>query len=796
MRAVGLVALSRTRRHWVGLVLLGLLVGVVGGLASAAVAGERRSSSAATRLAEATLAPDASIRVQLPGSTSEVAAALEDDPDVVARWPVASSIGRTSDTKDWYYPISGPLPTEAIHRPMLDEGRLPSPTAEHEVAISRATAENNDLHVGSTVEVDLYTNKQMMVIGQDTEAQPEGSRMTLEVVGILRDTADIAPAASQRQMFGSPAFYARLTEQDASDCPTCDNAYPGVSIRTVDGDAGVDRVIARLEERFPKVQMDVLRLQEALDDARPSRDVTSLGTWILAAVVLLVGGVVVAQVARRQISARSAEDTTLRGLGFTSADRVRAATLPTVLGSVVALVVVPLVAAAVSPVFPIGRARMIEPSPGVDVDLPVLVPGALLSALALLALVAVVAALELRSTEDRPPLRASWLRSVLPATRPSIEIGVRLATDPDRRRRGRSARAAMLGASIGVVGLIASLVFLRSLDHLVATPSAYGIDSDLSIEVREDRVDERAAELAEDRDVDAVVAQWSSESVRVDGQPAGAVAMVPTKGSTRMTMFEGRAAAGPDEVVLVPALARDLDVSVGDEVRLTGTTDDEIVATVVGIGLDPQVLSSTTSRTAIIQEEALSRLIDPIPGLDPYPIITVRFAPGVDAAAKAAELDQRYPYGVMDESFPTPPGSLVVLDDVRTVPVVFLWFFGGLALVAIGNGVVATGRKARHELGIVRSLGFTSGQVRSALVVTAVTLSAVAVGVGVPIGALAGAALWIRVAGLVDVLPSVQVPLVAVLACLPLLVGLAALLALWPARWINERRAATVLRVE
>lgn len=795
MRAVGLVALSRTRRHWVGLVLLGLLAGIVGGLASAAVAGERRTASAADRLAEATLAPDASVRVQLPGSTSEIAAALDDDPDVVARWPVVSSIGRTSDTKDWYYPISGPVPTEAIHRPMVDEGRLPSPTAEHEVAISRATAENNDLHVGSTVEVDLYTNAQMRVIGQDTEAQPEGSRLTLEVVGILRDTADIAPAATQRQMFGSPAFYARLTE-GGSDCPTCDNAYPAVSIRTVDGDAGVDRVIARLEERFPDVQFDVLRLQEALDDAGPSRDVTSLGTWILAAVVLLVGGVVVAQVARRQISARSAEDTTLRGLGFTAADRVRAATYPVGLGAAVALLVAPVVAAAVSPVFPIGRSRMIEPSPGVDVDLPVLVPGALLSAVALLALVAVVAALELRATEDRPPLRPSWLRSVLPATRPSIEIGVRLATDPDRRRRGRSARAAMLGASIGVVGLIASLVFLRSLDHLVATPSAYGIDSDLSIEVREDMVDDRAAELAEDRDVDAVVAQWSSESVRVDGQPAGVVAMVPTKGSTRMTMFEGRAPAGPDEVVLVPALARDLDASVGDEVRLTGTTDDEIVATVVGIGLDPQVLSSTTSRTAVVQEEALSRLIDPIPGLDPYPIITVRFAPGVDAAAKAAELDERYPYGVMDESFPTPPGSLVVLDDVRTVPVVFLWFFGGLALVAIGNGVVATGRKARHELGIVRSLGFTSGQVRSALVVTAVTLSAVAVGVGVPIGALAGAALWIRVAGLVDVLPAVKVPLVAVLACLPLLVGLAAVLALWPARWINERRAATVLRVE
>jgi ABC-type lipoprotein release transport system permease subunit len=795
MRAVGLVALSRTRRHWLGLVLLGLLAGVVGGLSSAAVAGERRSSSAAARLAATTLAPDASIRVRRSDDAVAIERHLRTDPDVLARWSVASTIGRRTDTKDWYYPISGPEPTEEIQRPMVDEGRLPNPDAVNEVAVSRATAENNGLRIGSVVEVDLYSNEQMWVIGQDTETQPAGSRIALEVVGILRDTGDIAPTASHRQMFGSAALYERLVAP-GSDCAACDNAWRAVSIRTVTGDEGVDRVLERIEERFPDAAIDVLRLQEAIDDAAPSRRVTSLGTWILAVVVLLVGGVVVAQVARRQIVARTAEDATLRALGLTAADRVWAATLPVGLGAAVTLLTAPLVAVAVSPAFPIGRARRIEPFPGVDVDLVVLVPGALLSALALLGLVAAVAALEQRGGEGTPPLRPSWIRAVLPSVRPSVEIGIRLATDPDRRRRSRSARAAMLGASIGVVGLVASLVFLRSLDHLVATPTAYGVDSDLSIEVPEDQVQQRAEELAEDPELDAVVAQWATESVRVDGRSVGAVAMVPAKGSTRMTMFEGREPAGPDEVVLVPALARDLDVAVGDEVRLTGTTDEEVVATVVGIGLDPQVLSSSVDSTAIIQPETLERLVERVPGMDPYPILTVRYADGVDAAAKAAELDERYPYGVMDESFPTPPGSLVVLDEVRTVPVVFLWFFAGLVAVAIGNGVVATGRRARHELGVVRGLGFTSAQVRAALVVTAITMAAVAVGVGLPLGVLAGAALWIRVAGLVDVVPAVRVPLWAVLATVPALVGSAAALALWPARWINERRPAAVLRVE
>ncbi|UDY34320.1 ABC transporter permease [Dermatobacter hominis] len=795
MRAVGLVALSRTRRLWVGLILLGLLAGVVGGLASAAVAGERRSASAPERLAQSTLAPDATIRFLDPTVAPEVAAELAQDPDVIARQPIASSIGRTAATKDWYYPISEPAPDEAINRRIVDEGRLPAPDSLDEVAISRATADSNDLHVGSSFALDLYTNDQMRTIGLDTEAQPGGSQIELRVVGILRDTFDIASRAVDRQMLASPAFYARISADP--ECGGCDNAFRGIAIRTVDGDAGVDRVEARLRDAVPSSErFEIRRLQESLDDARPSQDVTSLGTWILAAVVLLVGGVVVGQVARRQISARGGEDATLRGLGFTSGDRVRAATYPVGLSAVVTLLATPLVAAAVSPAFPIGRARMIEPAPGLDVDLLVLVPGAVLSALALLGLVAAVAAVELRAPGELRPFRPPWFRSVLAPSRPSVEIGVRLATDPERRRRGRSARAAMVGASIGVVGLVASLVFLRSLDHLVATPAAYGINSDLSIEVPEDAVQQRTTELANDPDLDAVVAEWSTPSIRVDGVSVGTVALAPAKGSTRVTILEGREVAGPDEVVLVPGLARELDLDVGDDVELTGTSDRRIDATVVGLGLDPQVLSSSPGRTAIVQEDTLRDLIAVDPGRDPYPIITVRYAPGVDHSAKAAALDERYPYGVMDESFPTPPGSLVVLDDVRTVPVVFLWFFGGLAVVAIGNGVVATGRRARHELGIVRSLGFTSGQVRSALVITAVTLAAVAVGVGVPLGALAGAALWIRVAGLVDVVPSVRVPLLAVLACLPLLVGMAAALALWPARWINQRRPATVLRVE
>ena len=129
-------------------------------------------------------------------------------------------------------------------------------------------------------------------------------------------------------------------------------------------------------------------------------------------------------------------------------------------------------------------------------------------------------------------------------------------------------------------------------------------------------------------------------------------------------------------------------------------------------------------------------------------------------------------------------------------PVVSTVFFGLLALVAVLNGIVVAGRQARHELGVVRSLGFTGAQVMTALVVAAVTISVTSLLVGVQVGLLLGAATWVRVAEAVHVLPSVSVPVAAVIATVPAMAAVSVLGALWSARWVSTRRPADVLRVE
>src|SRR6478735_2093701 len=202
MRATTLVAASRTRRRWWQLVLLGGLAGIVAGLAIAAVAGDRRSQSAAERLIQATSAPDGLLflRDTDPELHDQVRARLETDPEVAAVWPVSQFVGRTTDAKDWYYPMAGPADRGDISRPIVVEGRPVADDVVDEVVITQHTAQTTGLGVGDPIAMDLYTPEQMDRIIEDTEVRPAGSHLDLTVVGIVRDSFDIAPGGSDRMM--------------------------------------------------------------------------------------------------------------------------------------------------------------------------------------------------------------------------------------------------------------------------------------------------------------------------------------------------------------------------------------------------------------------------------------------------------------------------------------------------------------------------------------------------------------------------------------------------------------------
>jgi hypothetical protein len=136
-------------------------------------------------------------------------------------------------------------------------------------------------------------------------------------------------------------------------------------------------------------------------------------------------------------------------------------------------------AIALSPIAPVGEARIAEPSTGVTFDPLVLLVG-------LLAVVVVVLALgiwpSLRegrtlSAEDEPlGSRPSAVVAQLAAAGapPSAVIGVRHALQRGRGRSTVPVGTALIGTVLAVTALCGTAVFGAGLSHLTATPNLYG----------------------------------------------------------------------------------------------------------------------------------------------------------------------------------------------------------------------------------------------------------------------------------------------------------------------------------
>ena len=104
--------------------------------------------------------------------------------------------------------------------------------------------------------------------------------------------------------------------------------------------------------------------------------------------------------------------------------------------------------------------------------------------------------------------------------------------------------------------------------------------------------------------------------------------------------------------------------------------------------------------------------------------------------------------------------------------------------------------RRRREIGLLKALGFVSGQVASAVIWQATTLALIGLVIGVPLGIVIGQGVWRAFANNLGVVPVsvVQVWLVAALVAGVLVV--ANLLAVVPALVATRARAGQLLRTQ
>jgi predicted lysophospholipase L1 biosynthesis ABC-type transport system permease subunit len=308
-------------------------------------------------------------------------------------------------------------------------------------------------------------------------------------------------------------------------------------------------------------------------------------------------------------------------------------------------------------------------------------------------------------------------------------------------------------------------------------------------------VDEAANEVAGD-DTFTDVARWDSGFSYVNGDGTRAFGLTPLRGEVGYTLRSGQQPAAADEIVLGPATAEQLGLTIGDSVTVASDpTVDSAAARVVGIALFPEIDDGGLTDGVGYVGGAFAAHAT-VRDLFEASQVVVTVAPGHDLGDVITRLNRRYPDSASDEGVPAPPGGVRNLVGVRRLPEWIAAFIVALGLASLTHGLTATRRRRRHDLATMRSLGLSPRQTVSCIAWQALTIGVVGLVVGIPIGLIAGRAAWWAVADPIGVRSDAIRPGISLFVVSVAALASAALLAV-PAGWRASRATpAQGLRAE
>jgi hypothetical protein len=463
----------RTRwRSWLG---LALLIGLAGAAAVATAAGARRTETAYPRFVQAQNGYDL-ITGGFPGKIdpARALAKMEALPEV-GQWARVDMVASAAILPSGRVALAPELMAVTdlagragfrLNRFKVISGRMVNLRAPGEAMTDFPTADCEALRVGSVVR---------FIVGDPNAQHPRSA--AVRIVGVVASPGQFLAVGSS-SAFGSvyvtPAFVrSNGIRPSPGDAALLLRLRHGAADReaflqhkAAAGLGGVD---------IPEVQ----QVQTA--GIQRSIRLESQALWALCVLIGLAAFAIVGQSLARQTYLDSADLPALWALGFSRAQLfslgiARAA----IIGTAAACVAVP-VAVLLSPLTPVGLARIAEPDPGFAADGVPLAVGAVLVAL-LSVLASAVPAWTAARTATRPERpgpgggRSPALsRALSRAWRsPAVAAGVRMALQPGRGRAAVPVRSAIFGVTLGVAAPTASLVLAASLGHLLNTPGSRG----------------------------------------------------------------------------------------------------------------------------------------------------------------------------------------------------------------------------------------------------------------------------------------------------------------------------------
>jgi hypothetical protein len=825
------------RRRWGSYLALALLVGLIGGLAMGAVAaGRRTQESFATFLASTNPSSLQLVSVAGPNLTADF-----------ERLPGVERVGAV-DTGMTVFPLersgapkisaaaySGEIqPIGSVNGEYFDQdrvtattGRVPSPSSADEFVATAEDAQLQGWHVGETILMGFYTAAQSNAPGFASGKVRPALRVEMKLVGtvvfnneVVLDEVDRYPTYS---LF-TPALVRRFTSGDN---------YFSYGLQLRNGTSSVATVEREIVASLPKgttYQFHVTSVVSSQVDQTVLPE--SIALAVFGAIAGIAALLIALQVVARQLRAENAEHEILRALGAT-----RSATISDGLFGIVAAVVAGsllavVVALGLSFAAPIGPVRAVYPTPGISVDATVLGFGLLVLVGGLsVGSVALATRLSpgrvLREEAARPPrvsrLAGAVSRFGAPA---SVVAGVRFALESGRGRSAVPVRSALFGTATAVVIVVATLTFGSGLNTLVSHPSLYGWNWSYAVGSNYVVPSEVLPALKRDPDV-AAFSGVSFADVQIN-KVTVPVLLVNTRAAVSAPLLAGHPIETDRQIVLGEATLKQLHARLGETVYVAfgGPKDAPVYVPptpvqLVGTATLPAIGQAQTLHTSMgtgamvpidLEPPAFRRfLTSPNPTLNGPTMVLVRLRSGIDGAAAVKNLASIAAVG--NRAFAAIPGgggagaSVDILpvqypaqiENYRSIGTTPVLLAGGLAIgavVALGLTLLASVRRRRRDLALLKIFGFTQRQLASCVAWQSTISAGTGLIVGVPLGIALGRWLWVEFAREISAVPQATVP-----ALLIVFVGVAALVlanlvAGFPGRFAARVPTALVLRTE
>ena len=821
------------RRRWGGLLALVVLIALVGGLAMASIAGARRTESSYPTFLASTNPSNLSLGTALAnpalGYTSGYNRATI--KRIAALPGVTRAESYVEPTASPLEPDGKPIPalTSAyvtiniygsvdgqffnMDRVSVVAGRMSDPSNPNEIVATAAAARALGLRLGQSVPWGFFSDAQEQAVFSSTPPNP-AIHADLTLVGIVvfnnEVVQDDADAADDNSVVLTPAFTTQLLN--------CCSDYTFTFLQLRQGAGAVTGVEREIEHVIPLKLPDdfydpTVETAKALHSIKP--EAIALGAF--GAIAALAALLIAAQLIGRQLRSWTGEARVLRSLGADPAIIMGDSLVGLIGAVVVGAVAACLVAVALSPLFPLGPVRPVYPDRGLSFDWTVLGLGALALVLLLGGAAALLAWRYLPHRADATEAYRSGRRGSRVADTAAglgmpvpVVTGIRFALEPSSD--GVPVRSAILGATLALFVVVATVVFGSSLNALVAHPAQYGWNWAYQLDAGGGVGDLPGSTADRLLASDSQVATWSSYyfgNLQIDGRTVPVLGGTPGE-PVGPPVLAGHGFEGDGQIVLGAETMAQLHKQVGDFVEVGYGDAHPRAMRIVGTETLPAVgVAGVTGHLSMGVGAEVDYHLIPASVRNSFGNVPagpnsvfVRLKPGVSLASAnrglsriANDLSLPTNYGVTLVGVQR-PAEIVNYRSMGATPAILGLALASGAVVALGLTLISSVRRRRRELAMLKTIGLTGRQLAQSVAWQAGVAVGAGVVVGIPLGIVIGRWLWTLFADQIYVVPAPSVPVIWVTAIAVAAFVLGILVAAVPGRIAARTPTALLLRAE